>query len=119
MKIKLLALVSGLCLLIGAIGCSSKDASKASDSQDKLFTSANPAIKELWTKGKMAIKANDYLGASGLLNQLQAQTELNPDQAKAVTELVTSFNTAMFAAADKGDTNALKAIQELRSRSRR
>lgn len=60
-----------------------------------------------------AAKTNGYVTAILTLKQLQRETNLTPEQAKAVTETLTALNDQMFKAAGKGDPNAKQAVEQL------
>ncbi|HEY9175627.1 MAG TPA: hypothetical protein VI136_25390 [Verrucomicrobiae bacterium] len=100
-----------LAALVGflAIGCG-----KSAGSGAKAFNSANAEIKAIWDKGMAAATAKDYATALLTFRQLSARTDLTPDQVKAVEQTATAVNDQMYEAANKGDAEALKAIEVMR-----
>ena len=60
------------------------------------------------------MNANDYLGAITNLDSLLAQTDLSAAQHHAVGAAEDDIRKRMYTAAEKGDANAQKALEELR-----
>ncbi len=97
-------------------GCSKGPASIAGKS--KVFDSAPAAVKEFWTQAVACAQTNDYAGATLRLMELRKQ-ELTPAQSAAVEASLKTVTEALYAAADRGDPAAQKAIDELKKRPRR
>ncbi|MGA2865402.1 MAG: hypothetical protein ABSF95_13085 [Verrucomicrobiota bacterium] len=108
----------GLVLSLGlaCAGCKKSDNQGAVDA--KAFQAAAPEIKAAWDRALAAAQSNDYAAAYLTLRQLRAQSDLTPGQLEAINAQSTLVNDRMAAAAQKGDTNALQAIQEIRKASR-
>ncbi len=101
----------GMIALAGllAVGCG-----KSASANAKAFDSASPEIKATWDKAQTAAKAKDYATALLTFQQLQARTDLTPDQIKAVGEAATAVSDQMYEASNKGDPAAEKAIETMR-----
>jgi len=82
-------------------------------SERKAFESAPPEIRQTWEKALAADKANDYSNAQSLLANL-AQLQLNEDQRKALDKERADFGRRLWAAAEKNDSAAVKAVKEFR-----
>lgn len=68
----------------------------------------------MWTAATEAARTNDYVGAQNLLfGLLNAQT-LSAEQKAAVSKEIGTVNDQLYAAFDKGDPAAQKAVEELR-----
>jgi hypothetical protein len=80
----------------------------------KVFDAVSPEIKAEWDKTLAAAAANDYATAITTCRKLQARGDLNDAQRAAVIDTMTAVNSKMSDAAQKGDPNARKAIEELR-----
>jgi hypothetical protein len=106
----ILALMMVLTLIVA--GCGKKMMS--TNAADKAFTSADPALKAEWEKAMSAYKTNDYAQAIITLQMMRIQPNLNPKQYDAVGDMQTIINSKMNEAANNGDTNALKSLEELR-----
>jgi len=78
------------------------------------FQSAGPERKAVWDAAVSAMNSNDYLGAITNLDSLLALTDLSAEQHKAVKEAEDNIRGRLFTAAEKGDANAQKAVEELR-----
>jgi galactitol-specific phosphotransferase system IIB component len=108
------AAMAALLAICGAgAGCSKEAAPKVA-SHSKVFDSASPEIKVDWEKVVTASSSNDYATAILTCRKLQAQGALTPEQSTAVSDTMTAMNNQMTAAAQKGDQNATKAIEEVR-----
>jgi hypothetical protein len=83
------------------------------------FQSAAPELKGRWTTAYAAAQTNGYLLAYSTLQTLRAETNLNAQQIQAVDELIGVVGTRMLNAANKGDSEAVKALQQVQSMSRR
>ena len=91
--------VATVCLVLCGCGSNGKNS----------FQSAPPEIKQAWEKAKSADKANNYLAASEAYTAL-FETKLSPEQTAAAQEARTAMNERMYAAAEKGNAEAIKAI---------
>lgn len=103
-------------LVFMAVGCGKK---KTVGSGDAAFQSAAPEIKAAWNAAMAAVKTNGYAAAILTLQQMRAVPGLSPAQAKAVDDNSTAISDAMYAAANKDDPAAKKAIDDLRNAMRR
>lgn len=104
--------IAGLLCCAGA-GCN-KGTSLPKTSADT-FAAAQPALKQAWEMATASSQKNDYLGATTNLMLLQGQeSALSAEQVKAVEDLWAAMGNRIFAAAEKGDAEAVKAMQEIR-----
>lgn len=92
-------------------GCGQKLMS--TNAAEKAFTSADPALKAEWEKAMSAYKTNDYAQAIITLRMMRAQPNLNPQQFNAVEDMRTIISSKMTEAANNGDTNAQRSVEEL------
>jgi hypothetical protein len=97
-----------LALLI-SVGCG-KNSLKLTTSESKAFGSAASEIREIWEKALAADKANNYSNAQTLLESLN-QMQLSEDQRKALEKERADFGQRLWAAAEKNDPAAVKAVQ--------
>jgi hypothetical protein len=109
----LCGLVSAVAALSLLSGCGEKTG-KLSSAELKSFDSAAPEMKQIWTTALEVSKTNDYFGGQTLFSKLLTG-ELTPEQRSAVSKASTELNARLYAAFEKGDPEAQKAIQELRS----
>jgi hypothetical protein len=107
-----------LCLFLGfaVAGCKKSGALAAGD--PKVFDSASAELKEAWGTALKAAEANDYATAYLTLAEMRRQPGLNEAQNLAIAAESTLVHDRMNEAAQKGDANALKAIQDIRAASR-
>jgi len=102
---------------LGLLGCGGgSDSGIAAGT--KSFQSAPAEVQTAWATAVAASKTNDYAAAYLTLRDMQSFPNLTPEQSKAVNDLSTSVNNRMSAAAGAGDTNALKAVEEVRQSMR-
>jgi len=94
-------------------GCGPKVPSAISSSDKQAFDSAPPEIKQVWLTGVEAVNTNDYAAAQNLFYNLLNQ-DLPPAQRQAVANASTLVMNRLYDGAQKGDSNALKALEELR-----
>jgi hypothetical protein len=106
--------VALLCL---ASGCNKSGDAEALRST-KVFDSADPVIKSTWEVAVSAAATNGYVAAILSCKKLQGRTDLTPEQREAVNAYMTTVTARMTAAGEKGDPDALKAVEELRARWR-
>lgn len=104
-------LFSTLLLLAGCGG----DKVKVTGANLEAFKSAPPEIQQKWDKALQDDKANNYAAAGKAYFELLRTPNLSPEQLQAVQNAAAALNQKMYAAADKGDAAAQKAINELRS----
>ncbi len=83
------------------------------------FQSASPELKTMWATAYAAAKTNGYVLAYSTLQNLRNQTNLDAQQIQAVDELIGVVGTRMFDAANKGNPEAVKALQEVQTTTRR
>lgn len=81
---------------------------------EKVFHSASPEAKALWTEATLSVKTNGYAPALISLGKLHALPGLTPEQTKAVEETSAAVSAKMYAAANKGDPAATQALEDLR-----
>jgi hypothetical protein len=103
--------------LLTLSGCS-KSAAPDATQQAKAFQSATPQNQAAWNRALEAAKTNDFALAILTFRTLQGQTDLTPEQRTAVTDRMTAANEQLAAAVQKGDSNAVKALEEIRARWR-
>ena len=103
--------------LVALVASCSKSPSSISG-RSKVFDSAPVAVKESWARAVACAQTNDYAGATILMWGLRKQ-ELTPAQSAAVEASLKTVMEAMYAAADRGDLAAKKAIDELKKRPHR
>lgn len=106
----LVVLALAVALSPGLAGCKK---SGASSPGENVFATAPPELQAMWQTGQAAAKSNDYARAYISFMKLRRQTNLTPEQVSAATEMATTVNNRMYAAASKGDTNAQNAIRQV------
>ena len=94
-------------------GCGRSKSGGPTASERQSFDNAPPELKQAWEKAGEADKANDYVAAETLLYALVRQP-LSPPQKAAVEKELTAVNQRLLEAAQKGDTTAKAALEELR-----
>jgi hypothetical protein len=95
-------------LLISA-GCG-ENSLKLTASENKAFGSAASEIRQTWEKALAADKAKDYSNAQTLLESLH-QMQLSEDQRNTLEKERADFGQRLWAAAEKNDPEAVKAVQ--------
>jgi hypothetical protein len=100
-----------------AAGCGKANTSDPAQ-QAGAFQSAGPRLQASWQLALDAAATNGYATAILTLRQLQAQTDLTPEQRAAVSNQMVAVNIQLQAALQKGDPDATKAQEELRNRWR-
>lgn len=106
--------------LFGLMGCGDSqksEADKALEAARNSFDTAPEDLKVQYQALKSALDANELAKAMEALNKL-TQAELTVEQQTAVAELKQSLVLKASTAAQNGDANAAKFLQELRARSR-
>jgi hypothetical protein len=106
----------GVALL--ALSACNKSAAPAPGQQAQAFQSATPQNQADWGLALEASKTNDFVVAMLTLRKLQGQADLTPEQRAAVKDRMTEVNDQMAAAVQKGDPDAIKAMEEIRRRWR-
>lgn len=100
-------------MLLGALlfntGCGDKSA-KLTATEANAFATAPAELKQQWDKALAADKAKDYLTAQTLLDGLMQQP-LNEAQKAALEKERADFGTRLWAAAEKNNPDAIKAVQ--------
>jgi hypothetical protein len=110
--------VVALSVALGFLAGCSKNASQQLSAADlKAFDAAAPELKQIWSVALEASKTNDYAGGQILFTKILNQ-ELSPAQRDAVSKESTALNQRLYAAFEKGDPAAQKAIEELRKHQR-
>lgn len=100
-------------LVFSLVGCGPNPESAASHG-DKAFQSAPPEVKAAWQTATASLKTNNFAVALDTLQHLHATPGLTPEQMKALEATATATSDKLYAAANAGDPNAKKAIEELR-----
>jgi hypothetical protein len=106
--------------LLGMTGCGDaqkSEAEKVAQAARKSFDTAPPELKAQYQEVNAALESNDLLKANATLDKLM-QAQLTPEQQMAVAEQRQNLVLKASAAAQNGDANAAKILQETRSRSR-
>lgn len=107
-------------ILLGVAGCGDSkraEVDKAVQVIHQSFDTAPEPLKAEYQAMKSALASNDFVKAKASLDQLSA-AQLSPEQQQAVAEQRQALMLKAATAAQQGDANAAKMIQELRSRSR-
>jgi hypothetical protein len=79
------------------------------------FATAKPELQQIWAAAMACSEKNDYLGATTNLMALQARpSALSAEQKQAVDDLWAAMGNRIFAAAEKGNPEAVKAMQAVR-----
>jgi len=99
----------GMFLLVGCDHSVPKPAATADP-----FVQANGKIKAEWEKIVAAHISKDYATAMISCRKMQLQPGLTTEQLTSINDMIGTLNTEMSAAAQKGDQNAIKAIEEIR-----
>ena len=102
-------LAGGLLAIFLTTGCG-EHAPKLTSQQSKAFDNAPADVKETWDKALAADKANDYVTAAALLDNLK-KMYLSDEQAKALDAERITFGERLMQAVDKNDPQAIKAAQ--------
>jgi len=97
------AIVAGGCGRSGTIGSGAGAA----------FDSADAELKARWETAVAADRTNGYVVAYSTLIGLRHPTKVTPDQLRAVSALLDSLTTRLYAAAQKGDSEAQAAAREI------
>lgn len=96
-------------LLLAVAGCGDKSA-KLTASESNAFAGAPAEVKQQWDKALAADKARDYAAAQTLLDAL-TQASLNESQKAALEKERADFGQRLWAAAEKNDPAAVKAVE--------
>lgn len=112
---KKLLLLAGVCsLALGLTACK-----PGAPSAEKAFATASPEVKASWASANAAMTTNGYATAILQLQELRAAPGLTADQQKVIDAKSTAISDQMYAAANKDDPAAKKAIEDLRDSLRR
>jgi hypothetical protein len=111
-----ISVASLLAVCLAFAGCGKTGGQKIADNA-KIFEPASPEVKAAWEKIQTAT-TNDCVTAILGCRKLQAQSELTAEQRALVIDTLSAVNARMTNAAQHGDANALKAIEEIRARWR-
>jgi hypothetical protein len=106
-------LLFGLPLLWGFAGCSRKPEDIATR-QARTFQSASAETKALWETAVSATRSNDYFTTLVTLRKVRMQADLSAEQLAAVDETLRAVSEKMNTAANNGDAEAKRAIEELK-----
>jgi hypothetical protein len=115
----LCALVASL-ILFGVAGCGDgprAEAETAARTAEQSFDQAPAPLKENFKAVATAIQNNDFPAAKAGLDQL-SKSQLSPEQEQAVVNQKNELMIKLSAAAQNGDANAGKMIQDLRTLNR-
>lgn len=112
----LILAVACLCCLVssGCGGGSAKDPNKLGAQYDPLFASADEETKVCWQTATGALQTNGYAVTILAVRTMLQTGKLTPEQAQAARETATAASDKMYEAANKGDAQAVQAIEELR-----
>jgi hypothetical protein len=97
-------------------GCKKDSSPGPTAAEIKAFEAAGPEVKQVWQAALDADRANDYGKGLTLYYSLLGEN-LTPEQQEAVGRLSTGLKQRLSDAAEKGDSAAQAALQELRQRS--
>ena len=102
----------GAFLLVSLIvvGCGRRVSPSAAN---KAFETAPPAVKATWEKAVAASQTNNYTMSIALLRSLRTEPSLTPKQRDALAETTSSITERMMDAANQGDADAKKAMEDL------
>ncbi len=107
-------------ILFGLAGCGDKprtEAEKAASTAEHSFDQAPAPLKENYQAVASAIQSNDFTAAKAGLDRL-SQSQLSPEQEQLVANQRNELMIKLSNAAQNGDANAGKMIQELRALNR-
>jgi hypothetical protein len=102
-----------LLLTLGSAGCG-KNTSSTDTLSPKIFDTAAPEARAAWDQVLRAVKEDDYKVAILTLEQLRTNRDLSAPQIQTMSNAESAVREKMNAAARKGDTNAQKAIEDLK-----
>jgi hypothetical protein len=112
-------IINGMLLVLALqawTGCS-KDKGSTGSIDSSAFDSAPVSIKQSWQTAQDAAKHHDYVGAITNLMALGSNT-LTSEQSSAVENSLDSVGAEAIAAAEKGNSEAVKAVQLIGRRRR-
>jgi predicted small lipoprotein YifL len=107
-------------ILIGLAGCGDKastEAEKAAKAAEHSYDQAPAPLKEKYLAVASAVQSGDFPAAKAGLDQL-SQAQLSPEQEQALADQRNKLMIKLSTAAQNGDANAGKMIQELRYQGR-
>jgi hypothetical protein len=81
---------------------------------EKAFSSAPAETRTFWMMATTAIRTNDLALALATLGKLHSTQGLTPEQTKAVEATSTALSDRLYSAANRGDPNAKRALDDLR-----
>ncbi len=111
---------AAVCLvLLCGCGGGSKDPNKIGSQYDKAFASADAETKAGWEASKAAMKTNGYAASLLSMQAMLQKGTLTAEQGQAAREFSKAVSDQMYAAANKGDANALQSLEEMRKASGR
>jgi len=93
-----------------AVGCGRGVSPSAAN---KAFDTAPPAVKATWEKAMAASQTNNYTMSIALLRSLRTEPSLTPKQREALADTTSSITEKMMDAANRGDADAKKAMEDL------
>lgn len=102
--------VSMMFVAVIAVGCGRGVSPSAAN---KAFDTAPPAVKATWEKALAAGKTNDYAMSITLLRSLRTEPSMTPKQLEALTDTTAAITEKMMDAANRGDADAKKAMEDL------
>jgi hypothetical protein len=109
---RLAAAASATWVVMLLASCGANPQSAASRG-DKAFQSAPAEVKAAWQLATASLQTNNFATTLDTLKRLHG-AGLTPEQMKAIEETATATSDKMYAAANAGDPNAKKALEELR-----
>lgn len=102
--------VSMMFVAVIAVGCGRGVSPSAAN---KAFDTAPPAVKATWEKAMAASQTNNYTMSIALLRSLRTEPSLTPKQREALADTTSSITEKMMDAANRGDADAKKAMEDL------
>src|ERR1700683_4096138 len=100
--------------MLAAWGCGKhKDAVPKIANDTKAFDAAGAALKAEWSEVLAAAETNGYATVILTCKKMQREPDLTDEQRKAAVDTQSAMMARMNDAAQKGDANAMAAIQEV------
>lgn len=108
--------------LLGLLGCGDKQqaaSEQAAQTMRQSFEAAPADLKAKYQALTTALESNDILKAKAAWDELERlQSQMSPDQQGAAQEKKQELMLKASTAAQNGDLNAAKVVQDLRTQSR-
>lgn len=111
---RLLTCIALLGFLVG--GCSKKEKQEVDTTKlEQSFKSSEPATQATVDQVVSSIKAEDYGSATASLQNLASQAKLNPEQQKAVNDVLADLQKKFTETIDKAAEQGKKAIDDMKN----